>query len=95
MILFLELFTFIILLNFEVLRKVTFMIFIFYFFIGFRNHYFYLSSKLCKFLESLNGRFFVLSGGKFIMNLKSATYWVSWDFACKRQKFILLYIFLA
>ena len=28
-------------------------------------------------------------------NLKSATYWVSWDFACKRQKFILLYIFLA
>lgn len=31
MILFLELFTFIILLNFEVLRKVTFMIFIFYF----------------------------------------------------------------
>ena len=63
MILFLELFTFIILLNFEVLRKVTFMIFV-----GFRNHYFYLSSKLCKFLESLNGRFFVLSGGKFIMN---------------------------
>lgn len=41
MILFLELFTFIILLNFEVLRKVTFMIFVFYFFIGFRNHYFY------------------------------------------------------
>lgn len=68
MILFLELFTFIILLNFEVLRKVTFMIFVFYFFIGLRNHYFYLSSKLCKFLESLNGRFFVLSGGKFIMN---------------------------
>lgn len=31
MILFLELFTFIILLNFEVLRKVTFMIFVFYF----------------------------------------------------------------
>lgn len=31
MILFLELFTFIILLNFEVLRKITFMIFIFYF----------------------------------------------------------------
>lgn len=58
MILFLELFTFIILLNFEVLRKITFMIFVFYFFIGFRNHYFYLSSKLCKFLESLNGRFF-------------------------------------
>ncbi len=29
------------------------------------------------------------------INLKSATYWVSWDFACKRQKFILLYIFLA
>lgn len=53
MILFLELFIFIILLNFEVLRKVTFMIFVFYFFIGFRNHYFYLSSKLCKFLESL------------------------------------------
>ena len=68
MILFLELFTFIILLNFEVLRKVTFMIFVFYFFIGFSIHYFYLSSKLCKFLESLNGRFFVLSGGKFIMN---------------------------
>lgn len=42
MILFLELFTFIILLNFEVLRKITFMIFVFYFFIGFRNHYFYL-----------------------------------------------------
>lgn len=37
MILFLELFTFIILLNFEVLRKVTFMIFVFYFFIGFSN----------------------------------------------------------
>ena len=68
MILFLELFTFIILLNFEVLRKVTFMIFVFYFFVDFRNHYFYLSSKLFKFLESLNGRFFVLSGGKFIMN---------------------------
>lgn len=68
MFLFLELFTFIILLNFEVLRKITFMILFFYFFIGFRNHYFYLSSKLCKFLESLNGRFFVLSGGKFIMN---------------------------
>ena len=32
MILFLELFTFIILLNFEVLRKITFMIFVFYFF---------------------------------------------------------------
>lgn len=31
MILFLELFTFIIHLNFEVLRKVTFMIFVFYF----------------------------------------------------------------
>lgn len=31
MILFLELFAFIILLNFEVLRKVTFMIFVFYF----------------------------------------------------------------
>jgi hypothetical protein len=31
MILFLELFTFIILLNFEVLRKITFMIFVFYF----------------------------------------------------------------
>lgn len=31
MILFLELFIFIILLNFEVLRKVTFMIFVFYF----------------------------------------------------------------
>ena len=31
MILFLELFTFIILLNFEVLRKVTFTIFVFYF----------------------------------------------------------------
>lgn len=31
MILFLELFTFIILLNFEVLRKVTLMIFVFYF----------------------------------------------------------------
>ena len=30
-----------------------------------------------------------------VINLKSATYWVSWDFACKRQKFILLYIFLA
>lgn len=44
------------------------MILVFYFFIGFRNHYFDLSSKLCKFLESLNGRFFVLSGGKFIMN---------------------------
>ena len=53
MILFLELFTFIILLNFEVLRKITFMIFVFYFFVDFRNHYFYLSSKLCKFLESL------------------------------------------
>lgn len=46
MILFLELFTFIILLNFEVLRKVTFKIFVFYFFIGFRNHYFYLLSFL-------------------------------------------------
>lgn len=34
MFLFLELFTFIILLNFEVLRKITFMIFVFYFFIG-------------------------------------------------------------
>ena len=68
MILFLELFTFIILLNFEVLRKITFMILVFYFFVDFRNDYFYLSSKLCKFLESLNGRFFVLSGGKFIMN---------------------------
>ena len=34
-------------------------------------------------------------GEKFLVNLKSATYWVSWDFACKRQKFILLYIFLA
>lgn len=68
MILFLEIFTFIILLNFEVLRKITFMILVFYFFIGFRNHYFDLFSKLCKFLESLNGRFFVLSGGKFIMN---------------------------
>lgn len=31
MFLFLELFTFIILLNFEVLRKITFMIFVFYF----------------------------------------------------------------
>lgn len=31
MILFLELFTFSILLNFEVLRKITFMIFVFYF----------------------------------------------------------------
>lgn len=31
MILFLELFTFIILLNFEVLRKIIFMIFVFYF----------------------------------------------------------------
>lgn len=68
MILFLELFTFIILLNFEVLRKITFMILVFYFFVDYRNHYFYLSFKLCKFLESLNGRFFVLSGGKFIMN---------------------------
>ena len=68
MILFLELFTFIILLNFEVLRKITFMILIFYFFLDFRIHHAYLSSKLCKFLESLNGRFFVLSGGKFIMN---------------------------
>lgn len=35
MILFLELFTFIILLNFEVLRKVTFMIFVSYFFYWF------------------------------------------------------------
>ena len=68
MILFLELFTFIILLNFEVLRKITFMIFVFYFLVDIRNHYFYLSSNLCKFLESIKGRFFVLSGGKFIMN---------------------------
>lgn len=70
MILFLEIFIFIILLNFEVLRKITFMILVFYLllFIGFRNHYFYLSSKLCKFLESLNGSFFVLFGGKFMMN---------------------------
>ena len=30
-----------------------------------------------------------------VLSLKSATYLVSWDFACKRQKFILLYIFLA
>lgn len=63
MILFLELFTFIIL-----LKKSYFYDFCLLLFIGFRNHYFYLSSKLCKFLESLNGRFFVLSGGKFIMN---------------------------
>ena len=31
----------------------------------------------------------------FYLSLKSATYWVSWDFACKATKFILLYIFLA
>ena len=28
------------------------------------------------------------------VNLKSATYWVSWDFACKKTKILLLYIFL-
>lgn len=68
MILFLEIFIFIILLNFEVLRKNYFYDSCLLLFIGFRNHYFYLSSKLCKFLESLNGSFFVLSGGKFMMN---------------------------
>lgn len=36
MFLFLELFTFIILLNFEVLRKITFMIFVFYFYVAFQ-----------------------------------------------------------
>ena len=28
------------------------------------------------------------------INLKSATYRVSWDFACKKTKILLLYIFL-
>ena len=30
-----------------------------------------------------------------LVSLKSATYRVQWDFACKATKFILLYIFLA
>ena len=31
---------------------------------------------------------------KMIINIKSATYRVSWDFACKTTKILLLYIFL-
>ena len=34
-----------------------------------------------------------MSGNKDL-SLKSATYRVSWEFACKTTKFILLYIFL-
>ena len=49
-----------------------------------KEHYLYTESVL-KCLEVEHG----------LVSLKSATYWVSWDFACKRQKFILLYIFLA
>ena len=30
----------------------------------------------------------------FLINLKSATYRVSWNFACKKTKILLLYIFL-
>ena len=36
-----------------------------------------------------------LSSSILLMTLKSATYRVYWDFACKATKFILLYIFLA
>ena len=32
---------------------------------------------------------------RFFIILKSATYRVQWDFACKATKFILLYIFIA
>ena len=48
-------------------------------------------------VTDLDGNFSlnVKPGATIVITLKSATYWVSWDFACKRQKFILLYIFLA
>ena len=49
-------------------------------------------AKGCKMVTMQNTQ---LKGYKLKIYLKSATYWVSWDFACKRQKFILLYIFLA
>ena len=38
---------------------------------------------------------FQLIYSTLILNLKSATYRVSWEFTCKATKFILLYIFLA
>lgn len=65
MILFLELFTFIILLNFEVLRKITFMIFVFYFLItakpkahAFKNEMcFPLTKTKCELKKHPNSKF--------------------------------------
>ena len=39
----------------------------------------------------------ITASGMYIFDyfLKSATYRVSWDFACKKTKILLLYIFLA
>ena len=46
--------------------------------------------------ERFSGKIFnLLAGIIFHFFLKSATYRVQWDFACKATKFILLYIFLA
>ena len=54
----------------------------------FANKLTYLMYRFCSghFFNDGNKRIALTLGAYFLHNLKSATYWVSWDFACKTTK---------
>ena len=56
-----------------------------------RDQLWEIANKLRGNMSASDFMYFTLG---FIFYLKSETYWVSWDFACKTTKILLLYIFL-